>query len=295
MSYKFNILKKTLYLLIFFTNNSSAEVFFNFESKLKYDNNVTNAQLRSDIVKDYSVSLSADGGYYLQLDDFDSLIINGEVSGESFNAFHGLDNITLGAKAMLKRKWGLGLYQPWSAVSFSSTRLTFNNDLRDGWLYKAQIGLGKRITERWDIGLNLALEKRTADNSPAADPGVSGAVFNLSNKILEINSQYAFNNNYFLSLGYQISDGDVVSITKEESPTGAFDPVTTAVAMDNIFGPNAEAYRINGVNQTFKARISKELSTNTSVALEYQRQIVNGDGNINYYKSLPAITLFYGF
>ncbi len=284
-----------VYLSTCMIGDASAEGFLNLDAKLKYDNNLTNAEHSSDIVGDSLVVAAVNGGYYIQLNDFDSLRIQGELSGEAYNTFHGLDNVSLGANLSLKRKWGLGLYKPWSALSVSAARLDYSNSLRDGWLYQAQISAGKRITERWDIWADIALQKRTADNAPEVDPGVSGAVFDLINRIFKLDAVYAFNDKTFLTLGYQLRYGDVVSTTIHESPTHVFDLVTTAVALDPIFGPEAEAYRITGTTQIFGARISTALSTNSVLGFEYQRHITHGNGNINYYNSTPTLTFSYGF
>jgi hypothetical protein len=201
----------------------------------------------------------------------------------------------LGGSIFLKHKWGLGLYEPWTGATLSAARLDYNEKVRDGWQYQAQLSAGKRIAEDWDVRVDIALQKRTADNNNEVDPGVSGAAFDTYNKILKLDAMYIFDDRTFLTLDYQLRHGDVVSTIIEESPAGTWDGIVNAVALDPTFGSHAEAYKINGITQTFGIRISTVLTKNSVLGFEYQRFITHGAGNVNYYKSMPALTLSYGF
>jgi hypothetical protein len=145
------------------------------------------------------------------------------------------------------------------------------------------------------VWADILLEKRTADHAVMVDPGVSGAVFDQTNTSLKLNAVYAFDNRAYLTLGYQLRHGDVASTILEERPGSNFDSVMTAVTADPAFGPDAEVYRLIGTTQTFGARISMTFATYFVVGLEYQRQITHAKGDNNYYRSLPALTLSYGF
>ncbi len=286
----------TLIFFYLFAGKASAEPFLNIGTKLKYDSNLTNARFAQDIVDGTAIEVDIDGGYYMQLSDFNSLRIQGELSAEAYDTYHGMNNLSLGAKLILKRKWGLGLYEPWSSLSLSAARLDFNNNLRDGYLYTAQIGAGKRITERWNVGASLSVQKRTQDDENVITPGISGAPFNLNTRALSLDAAYAFNDSIFLTLNYQLRRGDLAAATITKSPLhAAFDPVTTAETSDTAFGVQGEVYRLSGTKHQFGAGIHTELKPNLELGLEYQRSIIYANGGNNYYKSMPAITLFYGF
>jgi hypothetical protein len=273
-----------------------AEGFLTLEAKLKYDNNLSHARFTQDQVSDMATVVNVTPGYYFQLSDFNSLTVKGELGGEIYNTYHGMNNLTLGGSLSLKRKWGLGLYQPWTALTLSSTRLDYNSDVRDGWLHKAMIGGGKRVSERWDIGANVSLEKRTQDDEQAVGPDFPGNAFDLFNKVVSLDATYAFNESTFLNLGYQWRRGDLVASTITESPLhAAFDPVTTAESPDDAFGVVGEAYRLGGTTHIFGAKINTVIHQNYVLGLEYQRYIAHGNGGNSYYKSLPALTLSYSF
>jgi hypothetical protein len=285
----------SVFVSMVLASTASAEAFFNLDTKLKYDNNLTNAQRTSDIVGDALVVANINGGYYFQFSDSNSLQLQADLGAEAYNTYHGLNNVSLGGSAFLKHKWDLGLYAPWTGVSVSATRLDYNENVRDGWQYQAQLSAGKRVTEHLDLWVDFELQKHTADKDTEVDPGVSGAAFDTLNKILKLDAVYTFDDRTLLMLGYQVRRGDVVSTTIEESPDGTWDGIVRAVALDPMFGPHAEAYRILGTTHIFGMRISSALSTNSVLAFEYQRYITHGAGNINYYKSMPALIFSYGF
>lgn len=299
MSYKlgrkFAFCFATLLASIVLPSTVRAEAYFNLDTILKYDSNLTNAQRSSDIVGDALVAANINGGYYFQLSDYNSLRVQGELGSEIYDTYHGLNNLSLGGSIFLKRKWGLGLYEPWAGISFSAARLEYNENVRDGWQYQAQLSAGKRIVEHLDLWVDFALQKRTADKDTEVDPGVSGAAFDTFNKVLKLDAVYTFDDRTFLTLGYQWRQGDVVSTTIEEDPKHTFDGISRAVALDPTFGPRAEAYRIGGTTHTLGIRISTALSTNSVLSFEYQRDITHGTGNISYYKNMPALTFSYGF
>jgi hypothetical protein len=276
-------------------SSASAEWYLNTEAKLKHDSNLDNAGSAEDIVSDSAVAVSVAGGKFIQLDDNDSLSIQGEFNGEAYERFHGMDNTSLGVNLLLRRKWALGLNAPWSSLSGSAAHLAYNDSIRDGWLCQAQLSSGKRLTERWNVWADILIEKRTADHAIMVDPGVSGAVFDQTSQTLKLNAMYALDNRTYLNFGYQLRHGDVASTIRENRPGSNLDSVTTAVTSDPAFGQDAEVYRLTGTTHMLVARISMNFSTYFVVGLEYQRQITHAKGDNNYYKSLPALTLSYGF
>lgn len=276
---------------------AQAEGFLTLEAKLKYDSNLSHARFSQDQVSDMATVVNVAAGKYFYLSDFNSLTVKGELGGELYNTYHGMNNVTLGGSISLKRKWGLGLYQPWTAFTLSTTRLDYNNEIRDGWLHKATIGGGKRVSEHWDVWADVSLQKRTQDNDLPIGPEFPGNPFDLFNKAASLNAIYAFNENTYLMLGYLWQRGDVVASTNTESPIHeVFERVTTAESPDTAFGAAmGEAYRLGGTTHTFGAKINTNINKHYTLGLEYQRYIAHGNGGNNYYKSLPALTLSYSF
>ncbi|MEQ1598041.1 MAG: hypothetical protein ABL880_01610 [Methylotenera sp.] len=293
---KISVYFATQFVVIILCGAAHAEGFLTLEGKLKYDSNLSQARFSQDQVSDMATAINVTAGKYFQLSDYNSLTVTGDLGGEIYNTYHGMNNVSLGGSTTLKRKWGLGLYQPWTAFTLSTTRLDYNNDVRDGWLHKVMFSGGKRISEHWDIWADISLQKRTQDNDNVIEPGLSGSPFDLLNKVATLDAVYAFSENTFLMLGYQWRRGDVVATAITESPIHAvFDPVTTAETADNAFGVEGEAYRLRGTTHTFGAKVNTTINQNYVLGIEYQRYITHGGNGNNYYKSMPALTLSYHF
>jgi hypothetical protein len=277
--------------------NAQAEAFLRLETKLKYDNNLANGQFSQDLVGDMSRTVKVTAGKYFQLSDFNSLSLSGNLGGELYNTYHGLNNVALGGSATLKRKWGLGLYQPWTALSLSSTRLDYNSEVRDGWQHEARLSGGKRITEHWDVWADFSVQKRSQDDVVVVNPAFAGNIFDMHNKVFDLGAVYAFDENTFLTLAYQWQHGDVqsTSLKRSTSPNlrAFIVPVSSAISIDDAFGAEARSYRLDGKTQVFGAAINTTIYQDYVLGLEYQRIISHADGDNNYYKSLPAITLSY--
>jgi hypothetical protein len=278
--------------------SAHAEGFLTLEGKLKYDNNLANGEFKQDIVGDMVTTANVTAGYYFQLSDFNSLTVQGELGGELYNTYYGMNNLSLSGNVSLKRKWGLGLYQPWTAFTLSSTRLDFNSEVRDGWLHEAMLSVGKRITEHWDIRADFSLQKRSQDDVAVVNPAFAGNVFDMHNKAINLDAVYIVDEKTFLTLGYQWRQGDVQSTSLKRSIPNlrAFIiPVSSAISIDDVFGSAARSYRLDGTSHAFGAKINTTINQDYLLGLEYTRNITHGDGDNNYYKSMPALTLSHSF
>jgi hypothetical protein len=197
----------TLLLSIVTVDNVSAEVYSAIESKLKYNSNLTNAAVSQNIRDDGLVAVSAIGGNHFQLSDKNSISLQGQFDGEAYKQYERMDNVSVGGKLILSRKWDLGLYAPWTSLAFSGAYLKYNDEVRDGARYKVQLSGGKRIAENWSIWSDFQFEKRTAANNLVIEPGVSGAVFDQTSESMKLNALYNFNSSIFMKLDYNLPPG----------------------------------------------------------------------------------------
>ena len=129
-------------LLALHTAAAQADWIARVEGGLAYDTNLGNAQLKQDIHSDSSVRASVSAGQFLQLDRSHSLTLTADVSGESYQRFSGMSNLSAGVTLALRRKFGLGSAAPWVTVSGSAARLQFNDNIRDGWLVRGSLSGG---------------------------------------------------------------------------------------------------------------------------------------------------------
>ena len=284
-----------VWTIILLSNDVLAEWYLNSSAQIKHDTNLNNAVLSADSVSDTALVFSANAGRLYQLDDNHRLDVQAIFNSETYDSIHGMDNITAGGSISLRRKWGLGLYAPWSSILFSAANLSYANTVRSGTLYQFKISSGKRLTEKWDVWVDYLFEQRTADHNIAVDQGVSGSVFNLMGNSLKLNSTYAVTSNLYFNFGYQLRFGDIASTILMERPDANYDAVMTAVTADPVFGNTAEVYRLTALSNTLSTSVNLVVTDNLVIDLEYKQLIVYGKGDNHYYKSLPALTFSYSF
>jgi hypothetical protein len=281
--------------LVFFVHPAVAEWVIDADAAIVHDDNLTNAAYDFDVVGDWAVALSASVGKRFQFSGYDSLTVSAQASGEKYFEVTGLDNAALGLEARFRHKLGLGLAAPWVGLGVSTSHMSFDRDIRDGWRHRVTLGGGKRIGRRLDLSAELAFERRTADHIRPEFPGVSGAVFNLSSESLRLNAVYLFGGQVYASVGYELRRGDVVSTLLVYQPGQSIYAVTTAVEEDPAFGDEAYAYRLKGTSHTVDARLSAAITGSLTANMEYARVMTLARGGNNYTKNVVRLTLSCGF
>lgn len=283
------------FVLIFYSCNAKAEWFSNAAARMGYDSNLTNGTASENIVGASMAQFDAGAGQLIQLTDRDNLSLSTQFKGKVYDRLEGMNNLTLGLNADLKRKWGLGGAAPWTSICASANKLVYRDNVRSGWLYEVNAKMGKRLNEHWSISAEVGIDKRTADRYLQADADRSGAALDLNGRSFKLHGVYVINEQSFLTLGYSIRRGDVASTAFADTPGVNFDAVTTAVALDPAFGPNAEIYRIDGTTHSFIAALKFPIVSNGLLGIEYQREFTYANGDLRYKRSSPAITFSYFF
>ena len=273
--------------------SAAAEWFANLEAGTRHDNNLGNAQAASDIVSDSVLTASFSAGHTMQLDDGDSLTVQGHLKQEAYDRFHGVSNLSAGGEVDVKRKFGLGAYAPWVSTSLSSEYLRYGDRVRNGRLDHLGVRGGKRVGERWGVSAEYGFENRSADCTTVDEPGFAGDAFKQRSRSLQFRADYAHNDSTFMFIGYELRRGDVVTTTLSDSDS-AYD-VAKAISRDPALGPNAYAYRIGGTTYSLHAGIGMAINPRIFISLSYLRQVTHADGSNNYIKSLPALTGSYSF
>jgi len=193
----------------------SAEWYGNTDAVIRHDSNTNNAQLKQDFASSTALQAGLSATGYFPLENGNSLTVIGETRIESYDRYSGLNNLSLGAALALRKKWGLGPYVPWTGLSLSSAHLNYANTIRNGWRHQLAIRGGKRVSERWNIRAEYMYERRTANTLPPDQPGISGDVFSQRSRTLTLNTEYALDENTFLTGGLLLRRGDVVATASE--------------------------------------------------------------------------------
>ena len=254
---------------------------------LRHDNNLANANLPVDIVEDDIVAATLTASHFNPTERGVSVLWQGHVAGERHAKTRGLDNVAAGGTVTARQKWGLGAFAPWGSVSWSSSRAAYAVSTRNGWRHRAAVGLGKRVHERLDLSTSLAYEARTARALPERRPGISGDVFSQRARTLGLDVGYAIDSKLVLNAAGRIRRGDVVSTTR---PNRTIFNASSAIAADEVFGPDTIAYRLSGTTYGLELDVGYTLSSRSQLSAGVQRYLTHtGSGN-NYAKNLYALT-----
>src|SRR5262245_31306134 len=215
------------------------------EAGLVYEDNVNLAEKARDTLSDTALGTSVSAGAVANVVNGSVVSLTGDVAGVGYTRFTGLTNLYLGATAPFRHKFGLGAAAPWVRVSGSGARLEYREDVRDGWRYRLATGSGKRLGERWEVRVEYAYDRRTAEHEVAITPRPPGDVFGRSSHTIS-------------------------STTPRNAETFA---ASTAVTLDPAFGPDAFAYEIGATTHLVTVGLSFALGPQSSLNLGYERQI----------------------
>ena len=259
---------------------------FDAEAGVAYDNNLGNALPGIDMLSDQALNAALAATQTRYFDDGGSFSWGGRLAAERWARYHGLDNLALGGTLAYRKKLELGPYAPWWRASWTSNALAYRDDARSGWLHQAQFGAGKRFSERWNLALNLRLEKRDAEAQPREVPGISGDAYSQMSRAIGLSAEYAASRDLVLNLGGLVRRGDVVSTSHRYREVFL---VSKAIAEDSSLGEDRYAYRLNATTYLFSAGVALVLSPDSHLSLSLQRALTHGDGNNNYAKNLASL------
>lgn len=262
------------------------------QARVRYDDNVGDAQSSDDIVSDSIVSAAASAYQLYPLDDHYVVTIAGDLGGESYRRLDGLSNAYVGGAVALRRRWGLGAFAPWARLGVQAIRSDYRDDYRNGWLTRASLTVGQRFDERWNVLGEYTWERRTAPTQPQEVAGISGDAFSQSSNNLSTGVEYTWRENTYLTFGVVGRHGDVVSTTLDH-----YDQLSAsrAIAADPAFGSIAYAYKLTATTWGVNAGIKFAPISHAMLGLEFERLDAHADGGNDYVKSVLALTWDYGF
>lgn len=251
---------------------------------LRFDDNVTRAQLERDIKGDMALVVSAATGTGYRLTDYSKLALTVALSGSAYRRYDGLNNVNAGLEAAYRWKFGLGPYVPELHLSGAATRLEYRDAARDGWLYSGQFGIAKRLSDRAGLRLAYQVEQRKSDAVGARIlPAIAADVFDLTSHNLSLGGDYSLSQKYVFSAGYTLRDGDVVSTTLRNFPIFL---ASSAIAGDSVFGPQRYAYKMQALTRGLSLGLSRVIGGQASFTLGYEHLDSRAEGGIDYQSNL---------
>lgn len=262
------------------------------ETGVVYEDNLSFAAKDQDIKGAAALTTSAVAGYAAYLTDRHVVSLTGDFAGDLYERYHGLNHVTLGVTAAFRTKLGLGAQAPWVRVAASGSRLQYQDDVRDGWYYRAAVGVGKRFGERWALRLDYAFDGRTADHERAVTTRLPADVFDQQAHTVSIRADFQATALLAVFAGYAARIGDVASSTQRNAEIFA---ASDAVVADPAFGSDVFAYKIQATTHILGAGLSLALGARWSVNVGYEHQIGLAEGGLDYHNNVVRGTVLFSY
>ena len=285
-------------MLIFFcSGNASGEWLLDTSIAFQYNDNVPNGSLDQDIKSDSALDFSLSPAFHSQLDGFTGITVGADLKATKQLDYSGLDEVSAGINAAVRKKFGLGLYAIWARISGSAGYHGFDDGQRDGWSCTLAIDAGKLVTDRLSIQAGYRFEGRRTDRSMdipflVSNFGIGGDAFDTDAHNFGITGMYQINERLSLLLGYTFRTGQITATTLRN--TEIFD-ASDAIAVDPVFGPDRFAYRIDADTSIFSVGLSLALNYHSSVNVNYIYRDTNAYEDIAYSNNLVHVQLLYRF
>lgn len=270
-------------------SNAAADDFANFESRIKHDDNVGNSRVRY-AVADTVVANTLRFGRIIDIgEDPYLLTFNGKINNQTYHRLDGLNQLAVGVGVDLKKKLGLGPYAPIVAANINFERQQFQQEDKNLNVQVLELRASKRVWDELNLSIHASTERRHAADNNSVKPGLSGAVYDGSNRQLSLNADYTCWANSILSLQYSIRRGDLVVSTITNS--AAIINVAKAIRPDPAFGSDRDAYKVEGEIKSLGLSFTYPLTARWELQLDrqqHQSTVVNGVKYDRHAYSLAA-------
>jgi len=166
-----------------------------------YDDNVTLGRTHDEILWDQSLALDASASRDLRISDNARLVLTGLLSGEKFNRYNGLSNLSGGLEAEIQYRQS-GAFDAITYAAFARGWLdNYASHLRDGSHYSIGVSARGALTDRIGLFGELAHNERRGQSE----------VWDLIDHSALLNLDYSLGRSGTLYLTGEYRRGDVVS------------------------------------------------------------------------------------
>jgi hypothetical protein len=258
---------------------------------LRYDSNLSRAQIENDRKEDFINSFSAQYGYQKVLSERSLLNVSAEIIYERMNEYTRLNNVQFGGAANYYFQPVSGFFKPWYQASLGLNRVKFNkSNIRDSFFLDASLEAGKRFTHKLNATIAYTYSERFSDEK----------VFDLVNHGISTNLEYQHSRTLIFFAAYKIQSGDVVSTA---TPNAKIRAAAETVAPDDAFshgiGPGCLnrrcAYRLDATSHLLNAGINKTIGQNATIELATQYHHSDADGGNRYQGLIYHANVWYAF
>ena len=269
---------------------AAAQWTFDADGARVYDDNLSNAQMASDIIRDRAWLGRAAFGRTFAIGEWDATV-RAEARAARQDRYSGLDHLALGIGAGGRRKLGLGLTAPWIAADAALFRENYDKPVRDGHRAAMSLSLGKRFDHHSEASLGAAYDRRTQRDDFASVRGIPGRPFSLQGRSLFLKGSYALTGRALLLASAASRHGDAVSSTRRNSQIFR---ESAAIASDPAFGSDFIAYRLTGARtRTHSIGLSWSLGTHAALGASALHHRTQAGGGLEYRGNVYSVSFVY--
>lgn len=253
-----------------------------------YDDNVTRAELDTDIEKDSILNLDAAARYRIPFNNMSYFSVKGTLEINKYLDFDKLSNNRLGIDGSYHFRPFDGYTASRFFVRAAYVQRLYESDQRNGSATYLQLGLSKRLTDV--VTLYAGYIKEDIDSDEPI------GVFDADNNRLYLEADFktGAKNTLYANLGY--FDGDIVSTTAPN--TDIINVVNPFIVRDDAFlelTPARFAYKLTAKTTSFKIGDTYAITSNQAVDASVFYYKAKSDYGIDYTGLIANLNYLYRF
>ncbi|MEO8165720.1 MAG: hypothetical protein ABI619_10030 [Betaproteobacteria bacterium] len=264
---------------------------FRVTTDATYDDNISRAR-NDDKLYDSFATLNIGAGLPWQLTATSRLVFNGNVGGEKFKRYDGLDRLYANLQGEFQYRRSGQFSEPIWGVFLRHGKDWYDSTLRDGYRTSAGFSVRKPLTDRLFLFSALAYNQRDGRST----------VFDTKDVSLRANLDYSLTRWQTFYFGLEGRDGDIVFTAR---PRLADFDIADAVVLDDVFTDTARySYRIKaytgiatiGYNVTLGEQGALDLSYRVAYSCPHdQPSSVVTTNTIDYVDNQVTLSILFRF
>jgi len=280
--------KKLLIALTLISNNALAATAINSTlfAGFTYDDNISRAELSSDIENDSFFNIGASANYNYAINNVSKIIFSASAEYNQYQDFDKLDNFKLGIAANYQIQPTSGYTAPWYSISIGYKSLGYDPDSRDGSFTNIGLDFGKRITDILSLRAGYHIESIDTEANPPA--------FDTDNNQLYINLDYKLSSHNTFYTTVSSTDGEIVSTA---APTQKLINASHGVIINDstVFGPNRYAYQLKATTIAFTLGNNYSISQQQAIDISLLHYTSSAYGGNDYDGIILQLTYLHSF
>ncbi len=247
-----------------------------------YVDNLNLSAFKNDEEHDRRLSIQGTVGRFYQFTGNTRMNLAVNLTAEYYDSFNKLNNNQLSALFGFRHKFGLGYTIPYLQFDLSYTDSNFKENQWNNKLTKANLELGKHISDRLTVGTSLTVESMEGKPWEVVIPNVSTQVFDQNSWHASLFGDYLILQNWLLSFSYTKQKGDFHSACTPENVALALESAQIkAITFDQVFG--GCIYKLKGKANIYNISLSYALTSHSSLNLS--ADFYHGQANTLKYES----------